>query len=51
MKTLKVKDEIHEMIINKVKEIKDQYGLRITIESIVYSVLKNGISNYDVFKK
>lgn len=40
MKTLKVKDETHKMIKDIVKELKDKYGLRITIESIVDSALK-----------
>ncbi len=46
MKTLKVKDETHKMLKDKIKELKDKYGLRITMESIVDSALINEITHY-----
>ncbi len=50
MKTLRIKDDIHELIISKIDELKEQYGLDFTIESIVDSILRNGVPNYDIFK-
>lgn len=51
MKTLRIDDETHEIIIDKIEELKTQYGVRVTIESIVISVLRNGLSNYTIVKK
>lgn len=50
MKTLRIDDHTHELITNKINEIKDQYGISITIESIVTSVLKSGIPKYKFTK-
>ena len=51
MKTLRIKDDIHELITSKVDELEKQYGISITMESIADSILRNGIPNYDIFKK
>lgn len=51
MKTVRIEDETHELLKNKVKELKDQYGVDITIESIANSVLKNGLTDYTFSKK
>ncbi len=50
IKTLRIKDDVHELIISKIDELKEQYGLDVTIESIVDSILRNGVPNYDIFK-
>jgi len=43
MKTLRIDDDTHKMITNKIEELKTQYGVSITIESIVDKALKIGI--------
>lgn len=48
MKTLRINEETHKMIINKIEELKTRYGISITIESLVDSVLKNGLSKYNI---
>lgn len=50
MKTLRIKDDIHELIISKIDELEEQYGISITIESIIDSILRNGIPNYNIAK-
>ena len=50
MKTLRIDNETHRMITNKIDELKTPYGVHVTIESIVISVLRNGLPNYTIVK-
>ncbi len=50
IKTINVNGDIHKLIKDKIKEIKNQYGLDVTIESIVDSILRNGIPSYSITK-
>ncbi len=43
MKTLRIDDDIHELIINKIKELKEQHDVSVKIESVVTKALKIGI--------
>ncbi len=51
MKTLRIDDDTHAMIINKIDKLKEQYGISVTIESVVTSVLRLGIPEYKIERK
>ncbi len=50
-KTLRIEDETHEMLTEKIKELKNLYGVSVTIESVVNAVLRKGIPTYIIEKK
>ncbi len=50
MKTLRINDELHKIITDKIKEVNEQYGITITIESIVDFTLRNEIPNFEIQK-
>lgn len=48
VKSLLIEDEIHEMIKNKIKEIKDKYGIEPRISDLVNKVLRENVQKYDI---
>lgn len=47
-KTVQIEDNIHNMIIDKRKEIKERYKVELKISDIVNKILENNIQNYDI---
>ena len=50
-KILRINDETHKTITNKIEELETQYGVHVTIESLVGSILMEGIKGYDILKR
>lgn len=50
MKTLKISDELHKIITDKIEEVRNRYGLSFTIESIVDFSLRNEIPKFEFQK-
>lgn len=51
MKTVRLNEETHKLLIEKIDEMENKYNIRITIESIVDSILTEGIKGYDITKR
>ena len=47
-KTILVEEDVHEMIINKRKEMKEKHKVELRISDIVNTVLKNNVNNYEI---
>lgn len=51
MKTVRLNEETHKMLLEKIDEMDNKYNIRITIESLVDSILMEGIKGYDIIKR
>ena len=51
MKTVRLDEETHKMLLEKIDEMNSKYNIRITIESLVDSILMEGVKGYDILKR
>ena len=51
MKTVRLDEETHKMLLEKIDEMNNKYNIRITIESLVDSILMEGVKGYDILKR
>ena len=51
MKTVRLDEETHKKILEKIDEMDRKYNIRITIESIVNSIINDGLIGYDITKR
>lgn len=47
-KTAFIEDDIHQMVLDKQKEIKQKYGVDIRISDVVNKTLRENISKFDI---